>query len=136
MHRNSNSVAHWCRKYHVWIPPVPRRAALSKAAKTGSFCRRTALLLSLRGDYLLQNSIQATRNPPTRVVGLELSQIRDVADVIALSCFFHVMPIQLASRELLDSVNGFQHRDAIAAPSAQVVDLSRPGVRGEFLNSA
>ncbi len=65
---------------------------------------------------------------------LELPQIRNVTDVIALARFLHVMPVQLAPGELFDSRDGFEHGNAVAAPSAHVVDLAGPRIRGKFFD--
>src|ERR1700730_18998162 len=71
----------------------------------------------LRYDHLLQNSTDAARNPPVGIIALEFSQIRDVANVIALPRLLDVMPVQLAPGEPFDAGDGFQHRDAVAAPA-------------------
>src|SRR4029077_6120990 len=75
-------------------------------------------------------------NLPFWVMGLELAQIRDVTDVIALARFVHVMPIEFAAGELLDARDGFEHGDAVGAAAAHVVDLTAAGIGGEFLDGA
>ena len=65
-----------------------------------------------------------------------MREIRDVADVIALAVFVHVMPIEFAAGELLDARDGFEHGDAVLAAAAHVVDLAGAGIDGEFLDGA
>src|ERR1700747_1989863 len=99
-----------------------------------SSCRGIELLPALRCHHFLQNSIQPARDLPFRIMRLELPQIRDVADVIALARFLYAMPVQLPPGELFDSRNGFQYGDAVAAPAAHVVDLPGARVRGKLFD--
>src|SRR6266436_1755817 len=94
------------------------------------------LLLTLRCGQLLQNRIEAAGNLPFRVVRLKLSQVRDVTDVIALARLLHIVPVQFAPGELFDTRNGFEHRDAVAASPAQVVDLAWPRIRSKFFDGS
>ena len=61
-----------------------------------SFCSGKQLLRALGRDHILQSSIQTARNLPFWIMRLKLPQIGNVADVIALARFFHIMPVQLA----------------------------------------
>ena len=82
------------------------------------FAAGLRLIGVLRHDHLVQKSVEVARNSPLRVIFLEFSQIRNVADVVAFARFLDVTPVQLAPREIFDTANGFQHRDAVAAPAA------------------
>jgi hypothetical protein len=66
-----------------------RRPPLDSVSSRGGM----ELLLTLRCYHFLQNGIQLTRDLPLRIVRLELPQIRNVADVIALARFLRVMPV-------------------------------------------
>ncbi len=61
-----------------------------------SFSNGKELLRALGRDYLLQNSIQTARHLPIRIMRLEFPNIGNVADVIALARFLHIMPVQFA----------------------------------------
>src|SRR5262252_1040601 len=65
---------------------------------------------------------------------LEFSQVRDVANVISLSRFLNITPRQFLAAHLLDALDGFQHRNAVLASAAEVVDLAGPRIRGKFLD--
>ena len=58
-----------------------------------SFSNGKEFLRALGRDYLLQNSIEAARHLPFRIMRLKLPQIGNVADVIALARFFHITPV-------------------------------------------
>ena len=52
-----------------------------------------SMFRTLRGDNFFENRIEIFADAPFRVVRLEFAQVRDIANMIALACFFHVLPI-------------------------------------------
>src|SRR6266481_6624976 len=80
---------------------------VGRPTKTGRRSSRRGLrqLRALRRNDLFEDRVQATRNFPTRIVALDFSKIRYVTNVVALSRFVHVAPIQLASGHLLDALD-------------------------------
>src|ERR1700741_2570459 len=69
---------------------------------TKSLIHQLPVAPTLRFHHLLQNRIQIPRNPPLRIVALELCKIRDVTNMIALPRLVHVLPIQPPPRQRLD----------------------------------
>src|SRR5882724_4736630 len=108
---------------------------------SASWVRRSAggarwLLRLLRGDNFLKDRVQVARNFPVRIVRLKFAQIGDVADVIAFAGFFHVIPGELLAGHIGNFSYGFQHRNAVSAPAAEVIDFARTRIRRKFLNCA
>lgn len=85
----------------------------------------------MRGDDFLEDVIERTGDAPVRIVGTEFRKIRDVADVIALAVFVHVLPIEFLPGHLMEAIDGFDHGDAVFAAAAHVVDLAGAGIFGE-----
>ena len=94
------------------------------------------MLRLLRSDNFPKNGAEITRDFPVRIVRLEFAQIRDITDVIALASFLDIFPVQCFSGHLGNFRDGFEHRDAIRASPAKVIDLAGSWVRGKFLDGA
>src|ERR1041385_1172070 len=60
-------------------------------------------LLFLRRDEFFEDRVQPARDLPVRIILLEFPQVRDVADVIALSSFLHITPRQFLAARFLDA---------------------------------
>src|SRR5438105_4918557 len=73
---------------------------------------------------LLEDVTQAARDGPTRVMHLQLGQIADVADVVALAVLLHVLVDHLLAGDSFGEGECFQNRAAIRTAAAQVIDLS------------
>ena len=88
------------------------------------------------GDDLAEDFVEADGDFPFGIVRLEFGKVRNVADVVALAVLIHVLPVQLFPGHLLDFADGFEHRNAVLAAAAEVVDLAGARIGGEFLNRA
>ena len=67
------------------------RIARPSSASRSRFCRRQ-IALSMVGNELAKNLVEADRDFPVGIVRLEFGKVRDVADVIALAVFLHIFP--------------------------------------------
>src|SRR6185437_5606223 len=101
-----------------------------------SSCHSLRHLLGLRSDNFFEYAFQAARDRPVRIMGLELSQVRDVADMVSLASLVDIAPIHFASGHLLNSRNCLQHGSAVSPSAAHVVHLARAGIDGKFLDGA
>ena len=119
---------------HQHTPEIAQ--ALFRAAGGEVPLTFTPHLLPLRRDDFLENRVQPARNSPVGIIFLEFSQVRDIADVIALSRFVHILPRQFLSAHLLDALDGFQHRDAVFASAAEVINLAGPRIRRKLFDRA
>src|SRR6267378_422771 len=52
-------------------------------------------VLAFSSNHFVEDRIEAARDAPARIVALKFRQIRDVADVIALSWLVRIGPIDL-----------------------------------------
>ena len=92
--------------------------------------------LSVVGDDLAENFVQADGDFPIRVVGLEFAEIGDVADVVALAIFLAILPIHFFAGHAFEFGNGFEHGDAVFSTAAEVVDLAAVRIRCELLDGS
>ena len=79
------------------------------------------MLRLLRGNNLLKNRVQIPSDSPIGIMRLEFTQVRDVADVIALARFVDILPIQLLPGYFSDFRDCFKHGNAVrtsATPTA------------------
>ena len=118
-----------------------RPAQKWRRRRTGRTPGRFAPYLSfglghLCGDHLFQNNVEAAGDAPVGIIGAQLTQVADVANVITHPVLFAIYPVEIAPGQLLDQVNGFQNGDAVGAPAAQVVDLAGTGIGGKLLHGA
>jgi len=63
----------------------------------------------LRSHNLFQSSVQAAHDSTIRVMVLKSPQVGNIADVIARARLSDVVPVELASRPLLDALNRLQN---------------------------
>src|SRR5262249_48372710 len=82
-------------------------------------------------DQLFQNSIEIVRQAPARVVGLQLGEVGDVTDVVALARLLDVLRLHLAAEQGLHLGDAFHQATAVRAAAAEVVDLTGTWVLGE-----
>ena len=81
------------------------------------------------GPYnLLKDFIQVIGQIPVGQMGAQLAEIGDVANVISFSCLFVIFPPYAFSRDLFNSLERLQDRNAIFSSAAYVVDLAGPGI--------
>jgi len=91
--------------------------------------------LLLGADHFGNDILERPGDPPVGEVTLELSQVGDVADVIAQAVPIVVAPVNLVAADVCNQSNALQYRSSVGAPSPEVVDLSRPRRLDEGLES-
>src|SRR5437660_849474 len=85
---------------------------------------------------LLEDRVQVPRNAPAGVVGAELAQIADVADMVAFARLFLIDPADFAAGHFFYPGDRFQDRNTVAAAAAKVIDLAGSRVLGKLLQRA
>ena len=76
------------------------------------------------GDDLTEDFVEADGDVPVGVVGFELGQVGDVADVVVNPVLADVLPVHFFAGHLLDLGDSFEHGDAVFAAAAEVVDFA------------
>src|SRR5208283_757942 len=88
----------------------------------------------LTGDDLAEDFVEGDGDTPVGIVGLELGEVGDVADVIADAVLIYIFPIKFFAGHLLDFGDGFKNGNTVFAAPAEVVDLAGAGIGSELLD--
>src|SRR5882762_4263860 len=108
-----------------------------KSNHRGTGLRSDSLgVLAFGSKHFVKDGIEAARHAPAGIMTLQFRQIRDVTDVIALARLLRVDPVDFTASQRFNPRNCFEHRDAVAAPSAEVVDLAGPRIARKLLERA
>src|SRR4051794_29153645 len=75
-------------------------------------------------EHLSEDVVERLGYVPVRIVGPGLSQVADVADVVAFSVLVDVLPLHLVAAHGFGALERLQDRATVSAPAAEVVDLS------------
>ncbi len=75
----------------------------------------------------LDDITQGSSDSPTRIVGLHLSEVAVIADMIADPILLDVGVLLWLARELLNHGEGFENRAGIRFAAANVINLSAAG---------
>src|SRR5262249_36786110 len=97
------------------IRRLREQSLLSAGREPGDSLRR-------RRGQLVEDVVERAREVPAGVVGFQPAQVTDVADVIADAVLVDVLERQLLPDPLLELGHRFEHRDAVVAAAAEVVD--------------
>lgn len=106
----------------VHSPLLPTPDARRPAPNTALRSLRLPLAPSLVD--LHEGLAQTLGDVPARVVGFQLVQVRDVADVVTLTVLVHVLVLHLLAGDLRDQPECLQDRHRVRTPATQVVHLS------------
>ena len=87
------------------------------------------------GNNLAEYFVEVNGDAPVGIVRLKFCKVRNVADVIALTVFLNILPVQFPPCHLLYFAYGFKHRNAVFAAATEIVDLATTWVGGKLLNS-
>ncbi len=94
--------------------------------------------LSRRGNFLFfhlnhspQYCGQTTSDRPFRIVRFELSQVRDVADMVAGSIGFSDRESHAIGTNLRNQLDALENGSRVFSPPPKIVNLSRPRFVGE-----
>ena len=77
-----------------------------------------------------QNGVQIITIRPVRIMGLELADIADEPDMIAVPAVLDAFKFQLLPRNPLANLDRFEHRAIAVAAAAGVVDFARAAGSG------
>src|SRR5208283_554498 len=90
----------------------------------------------LAGDDLAENLVEGDGDTPVGVVGLELGEVGDVADVVADAVLVDILPVHCFAGHFCDLGDGFEDGNAVFAAAAEVVDLAGARIGGKLFDGA
>src|SRR5208283_3433704 len=88
----------------------------------------------LTGDDLAEDFVEGDGDTPVGIVGLELGEVGDVADVIADAVLIHILPVHFLAGHFCDLGDGFEDGNAVFAAAAEVVDLAGARIGGKLFD--
>src|SRR5262249_29968763 len=78
-----------------------------------------------------EDPVERVLGIPGRVVVAKAREVADVADVVAAPRLLDVLPGELPAAQIVELRDRLEHRDAVRAAAAEVVDRGRTGAVGE-----
>ncbi len=72
--------------------------------------------------------------PPTRVVGVNLRQVADIADMVPFAVLLDIIPNHLLSGDIFNQAEGFQNGATVIPATSQIVNFARTGCGDERLD--
>src|SRR6266545_688680 len=95
-------------------------ASLRAGMTTESFMQH--LLCWPGGTDLRQGAVERILLPPFRIVGVDVAQVANIANMIANTVLVNILHPQLLANQFLEARDCVDHRNAVVSPAAEVVD--------------
>jgi hypothetical protein len=94
------------------------------------------VIIKIRFVDFAEYFVKRLSNAPIQIVATHFAQVANIADVVAFTIVLHILPLHLLSTEDGEAVEGFENGNAIATPTANIVNLPATWILIKCMNEA